>query len=309
VLKLQDGYGGSMPEVELHPPVTAEAIKTGLSQAYQNYGDTKVVEVLPGAEWNITFGKNGAQRPLFVNETEAVYDPRLLTWIIADAVAMPTTLASGARSETPTGSPSVLVGSGLKYIGANSVTQRWQVGFKQYNKLTDGSKATTVRYKMMCFSAYPLVYNLNDGLGSGFYFTGFGGIDERYGLMTLEVNGVTMPVNRTEKHSQQRACIGVNYTSLNAQTRDIQLFSLSINTWVDVQISYALACNSFGLPNDSPAGAVLHFATIAGIESKPVLIYKNGFDPLLGTWNNKFVQSWSRRIWMGGIWEQRLLWN
>jgi hypothetical protein len=317
-ITIQDGYGGSgMPVVRLNCPVTVGDMRNALLQAYPNYGDgTTISETLPSAQWTILFGCKGQQRALLVDDSAAIYENSLLSWVLADGVPIPAQSATGARTETPTGSPPVLIRFGLKYIGLSNVNAEIVMGIARFQRLTDGTNATMVRQKRMQFADVhtPLPINTNLGgmgksFGSNFYVCGEEGYESRYALALYDVVGVTLPRERTETHNQMRAVIGVATQSKNGHLVDIQLWSVSVSTFVDVHIKYGFSCNGFGLPVDGPGATIIHWQAVGGWEFTPTLCTFGNFDRVRGTVGVKYWQSWSRRLWMGGIWEQRMLYN
>jgi hypothetical protein len=327
-LVIQDGYGSAMPQLTLPFPVSGSDIQNALNNTYLNYGVCVVDEIVPGAEWNVTWGKAGAQRTLAVLDTQAVYDQTLLNWNIADGTALPTAQGNGRQIELPD-SLHVLTWNGLKYINVNALTDSWVVGRPRFTRMTDGTKAIVARQKYMAFTDYMTVFALGRNQGpmgnqaGPFYFTGFEGGEERYGLYIVDLVFATMPASRVEILQQQRTCIGVNVIASGTLVKDIQFWTVSASTFVEVHITYGLDLGlSTTHPNDGPFGVAIHFATFQGIEYAPIAEIGGGFEYFppgsppphqhgggRGTFGQKFTQSWSRRIWMGNIWEQRLNYN
>jgi hypothetical protein len=117
----------------------------------------------------------------------------------------------------------------------------------------------------------------------------------------------SLPASRSELMQQSRPCIGVVRTVLNGQLVDIQLFSVSISTWVTVNYTYSLGNAGLSLPADGPAGTVIHSSS--GSLTLTQLLTFNGFDSNNGTFGQQFNQSWQRRRWAGDIWEQAVYVN
>ena len=309
-LTIQDGYGGSMPLAVVDNPVGTSDLEIALKQAYSNYGDLSVQEVVPGAEWNVIFGKVGGQRLLLVSEDQATYEGGVLNFVVADGPQSPTMLVENTNS-AGNSAPTKWSGNGLIYIGAdpNNRANINVIGQPRISRITDGTNAKMLRRRVMMFTDQYTSPNMNDTYG-GYYFIGEEGGQERNGLYLTDWVYVTKPASRIEEHNQQRTILVPLYQKrATGYILDVQLVTASVSTFVDVYFDYYIEGHELAIPPDSPFAVVVHFSTVGGVEYQPKLWYKNGFDPNNGNWNIKQIQGWSRRRWMGHIWEQKRLIN
>lgn len=309
-LAVQDGYGGEMPLAVANNPVDTSDLQIALKQAYSNYGDLTVQEVVPGAEWNVIFGYTGGQRLLVVDESQATYAGKVLDMVVADKSSMMNT----ALPEVPVVVPTKVQRNGLFYIGAdpNALSAVKDVGNPRVSLITDGTGAKMLRRRVMTFTDQYVPPTMNASYG-GYKFIGDEGGQERNGLYIVEWVYVTVPITRVETHNQQRTILVPLYqrrgSPPNQRTIDVQLVSTSVSTFVDVTFSYWLEGAAKALPPDGPIAVVVHYSTAGGENFPPDLWTRNGFDPVNGSWNVKYTQSWSRRRWMGHIWEQKTFYN
>lgn len=320
-LTVQDGYGGTMPVAVLTNPVGASDLQRALKQTYTNYGDLSVQEVIPGAEWDVVFGNTGQQRLLLVDETQATYEGALLNWIMVDGVSeqqapgAPGTVGGpDGGPDDPTTEPRVTTRNNLKYIGADPqhLDAIYLTGQIQVSRITDGTNALMLRMSIMIMidQYNPPVMNATMvRQGKTFYFIGDEHGAEKNGLLTVTYVMVTKPANRVEIHNQQRTVMFPLYQRRGNITLDVQLVSTSVSTSVRHEHVYYLEGSPPAVPNDSPIGVVIHYSTVGGVEFPPALWKQNGFDANVGTWGLQFVQGWSRRRWMGHIWDQNTLYD
>jgi hypothetical protein len=309
-LAIQDGYGGPMPVAVMNNPVNTSDLQIALKQAYSNYGDLSVQEVIPGAEWNVIFGKRGGQRLLLVSETQAIYGDTVLSWIVANKSAM---IPDIPIPQPPT-LPLVTRRNGLIYIGADpdNLSGYFPVGQPRISRTTDGTDALIMNWRIMAFTDKYVPPGMNGTIPfnrNTYYFVGEQGGQDKNGLYTVDWVAATKPASRTEVHNQQRTIMFPLYQKRGTVILDVQLVSTSASTWVQVNFDYYLEGSPPAIPMDGPIGVVIHYSTVGGVEFPPVLWAQNGFSPDVGNWRLYFITSWSRRRWMGHIWEQKVLYN
>lgn len=199
-------------------------------------------------------------------------------------------------------------------------TAATQVGPYRVTKLSDGTGAIEVRAEFWQLQANYADQALNTAgptiNGKATYLIGEEGMREvACGVVSWERVWASIPGTRTETMQQTRPCIGIQRTFLNGQQTDIQLFSVSISTWVNVTYTYALGNAGLAVPADGPAGTVIHSS--GGGTTITQLLAFNGFDtgagtqssPGQGTFGHQFVQSWTNRRWKGDIWENAIFVN
>jgi hypothetical protein len=308
-ITFQDGYGGSMPIIEVATPVTAGKIQNGLAHAYPNYGSMFAVqEVVAGAEWLVTWGVNGPQRQLIITDANAIYENAILSWVIVDGVGVAVTSSTG-RTENPLGSPPAYLYGGLKYIGVSNAS--WFANVSKIRKwaVRDGTGAWMCSFRRIFFADTYNPLPKNTAIASGFYLVSDSTVEEKAGLITVTLVGATIPAARSEIHNESRTFIGVEWQYKGGITVDIQFVSVSQSRAARIDFTYNLSQNGFVQPADSPAGAVLHFFDNL---YAPVIVAKGGFPTAKnsnGTWTTLFYTSWSRRRWQGDIWEQQAIYG
>lgn len=190
-----------------------------------------------------------------------------------------------------------------------------QDGDYRITNLSDGSGAIEVRATFVQLRASYSQLGLNTAgptiSGKATYLVGEDGMrDLGGGVCMWDRVWCSVPAARSEVLQQTRPCIGITRTFVNGQQTDIQLFSVSISTWITANYTYALGQGPLALPGDGPAGTVIHSS--GGGSTIIQLLAFNGFDtgagtqasPGQGTFGNVFNQHWARRRWRGDIWEQ-----
>lgn len=291
---LQDGAGGANPLATVSAPLTAAGVQAALNSAYPGYGNVQVTQIAPTII-QITWGVNASQSLLLVNDTNVTYDSQVLRMVLVPAV-----------SSVPTGiSGSVAFVGGLAIL--NPPTSPVPISDPVVTTMSDGTKAFEVRQRFMQLQSNFSRSEFNSGGPYGTYLINEENMESRHGMVFWDRVWASLPKNRTETHQQMRPCIGVARTYLNGVLTDIQLFSVSISTWVNVNFTYAVGIRGLGIPPDGPAGTVIHFQG-GGLGISQLLTY-NGFNSNYGTFYGQFVQNWNRRKWKGDIWEQAVYVN
>lgn len=307
-LAIQDGYGGTMPLLNLVNPVGASDLQNALNNAYPNYGECRVTEVVPGAEWNVQFGTIGNQRLLFVSEVSATYGEALLNWIIIDKAQAP-------EAEIPT-IPEVVplktTRNGLIYIGANPNEENpfTPVGQPRITRATDGTNASILRQRFMAYADKYTATSLNTTISVGgvtFYVVGEEGMQEKNGMVIFDRVAVTLPDARTELHNHQRPYIFPARTYQGATLLDVQLCSVSLSGGCFIRYSYYHQSSAPSQPNDGPGATVVHFQAVGNALAEARLLTWSTFNWTWGTWGVYQTWGWSRRRWMGNIWEQQII--
>lgn len=286
---LQDSAGGSQPLALIQAPLDAAAVQAALNISYPALSPFTVKQI-SSSIIEITWGVNGSRGHILVNDTNLVYDHQALALVLVAGV--------GDTGGNPiSGLPNIIDGN-IAYFG--DVRSAHPCGEVLYDTLSDGTGAVRYRQRFAILKRFFSPQALNTAGPNGSYLIGEENMEDRNGILIWDRVWVTLPANRLERHQQQRACIGTAKTFNGSTLVDQQLFSVSISTWVNVYFTYYLGHpGQSHIPADGPAGVIIHFTN-----GSSVLVPFNGFDINFGTFANQFTQNWSRRRWMGNIWEQ-----
>jgi hypothetical protein len=139
--------------------------------------------------------------------------------------------------------------------------------------------------------------------------------DEGAGIVTWDRVYATVPFSRSSDLStepgrwmdtpthQHRAMIGIQRQYSGILLIDLQIFSVSVSTWVRRHYFYNVGYPTYAgvVGWDGPYGTILHFPN-----GQSFLDYGNGFSAVSGTFGVNLKQSWAIRVWMGNIWETTL---
>ena len=287
--------------------------------AYPNYGSCVVTERIPGAEWDVTWGNNGSQRFLTVDVSNAAFPGTVLDWVIADGVPMQTAMQNG-RPESIMGSVAVFAYGGLRFIGAANQTSFFISKRPVYARATDGTNAKLVRVEWTSFiDAYTAVtmntpYTAPDG--NTYYLVNEEPGVIRHGLYIRTAVYAQVPVTRCEKiHNQQRSIIRLGVTRNGNTVIDVQILSITLSTHCWHWFQYWKEGDATSpIAGDGPGAQVAHFeigglswGTFVGYNSFPNYILDSSHAVNPGTWGTIHTWNWTRRRWMGHIWEQRTI--
>ncbi len=315
-ITIQDGAGGAMPVVAVPAPVTAQNLQAALNSAYPNWNGVTVNEIVKGGTFDVVFNVYGKQRVLLVDESNAIYEPRVAVVPLGEPVSTPD---AAPATQTPA---SRYLANNLIYFGVPNTS--WLVRLSQpiVTEVPDGTHGHEVRIRYA--QVYDQVFQNSSPIDVGSkppdaptwnaYFDHADTIEDRAGVRIYDWVGYKKPPNRTEVIQQQRAVYIVPIQLLNGFLVDMQLASVSMSTWVNANYTYYLFDSPPALPVDGPFGSVIHFAAIPGFQAQEFGWFGNGFGGPYqdgggwhagsGTLSRNFVLSWARRRWKSNIWEQ-----
>lgn len=331
-IKLRDGADPSMPIVEIAAPINAAAIESALNGIYSNYGGVSVLETVPNGEFEITWGVKGKQHLIVVDETLALYDPKVLQLPLGDqeqewVILPPEEEELQQQNQQQPTLPSVVKLSrfGLHIVGVNNVNYKQLVSQPRVERVYDGSFALKIRARyVQVMDQTPVAIPGEEWVrgNNTFYLDAYENIEDKGGLQFYDWVGYTMPrnnraiykginYNRIERMQQMRPFYGVARSFLNGRLIDIQLYSFTTSLYVDVLYTYyqtPLAAQVVAPPPISPAGVVIHFVSVGGFTGITQLLPFGGFNDNTGTFG-EFHQSWTRKRWHANIWEQAIFFN
>jgi hypothetical protein len=326
-IAIRDGADLSLPYAYIDAPVTRLKLESALNLIYPNYGGVIINENIPNGQFEITWGVNGQQHILIVDDTAAIYPTRVLQLPVGEPPDEE--VEQEQLIETPVPGLNRFNVLGLTLLGVNSSAYKIAVTTPIRRRMNDGSFAYEIRQRYAVVQGQLGAEDIGERVtfgGQQFYLDRYENVEHKGGLTYYDWIGYTLPTNHTtyivggntvhanrvERGQQMRSYYGVARSYLGQTLVDIQLYSASTSTFADAIYTYFIPNDYFKQvddpPPNSPAGVVIHFVSVGGFTGVTQLIPLWGFDSNYGTFG-QFVQSWARRRWKANIWEQVMFYN
>jgi hypothetical protein len=320
-LTIRDGADASLPIVKVPAPFNSMIVQSAINTDYQNFNGVSVKETVPNGEYEITFGINGQQHLLVVDDSNLVYDMR----IAQIPLGQPPTTIDQEQRDQKIQIPAVLVRRGIDGLWLVGVplngVYNVAISRAEITNLSDGTNANQIKQRFLTTVNDYVPGNVGDthpNFGN-YRLERFDNVEDRGAMRAYDWIGYNKPSDRSEKMQQSRPVYIVPISFQGTSLIDIQIASVSVSTWVDAIYSYFIwqsgGNNGLALPSDGPFGTVIHFMTLPGFTGQNLSLFagnnfgipyfSNGiWHAGAGTSGGYFPQSWSRRRWHSDIWEQ-----